>query len=177
MRGWGLEFWFSSHLYFLVFKFGHAQSHWWFGRQDYVWEMCIICLCMCSQVLTYVKVRSRHQVSSSLIYFLRQCLFVRVLYSGCLLTEKPRIWELSSSRDRMSQQAQLGARVPGSPRELLVFSLHWNSEEVGFNTSKSMSGEQNRWNCLPEWEKVDKKSNASFFCIPLCGLLPGVAQI
>ena len=30
------------------------------------------------------------------------------------------------------------------PRELLIFSLHWNPEEVGSNTSKRMSQEQDR---------------------------------
>lgn len=135
-----------------------------------VWEMCMyLCLCMCSRVLMYVKARGRHQVSSFLVYFLRQHLCL----SGFSSLQKGQgsVYCLAHETECLSSP-NLVLESQGSPRQLLVFSLRWNSEEVGFNTSKGMSGEQNRWTCSPEWEKEDKKAKAFFFCILL-----GVAQI
>lgn len=140
-----------------------------------VWEMYMHCVCVCAHrySFTYVKVTGRHQVSSSLVYFLRQRLCLSGFSTVAISLQKGQgSGSCLAHETECLSSPSLVLESQGSPRQLLVFSLHWNSEEVGFNTSKGMSGEQNRWTCSPEWEKADKKPKTFFFCILL-----GVAQI
>lgn len=60
----------------------------------------------------------------------------QVVQHDCLMTETPRISQLLSPRGQLFLKFQPGAEaLEDSRRELLVSSLWWNSEAVGFHVN------------------------------------------
>ena len=80
-------------------------------------------------------------------------------------------------QDWMSQKFPSGARSQRIPKELLAFSLHWNSGEVVSNISKGML-HSIRIDELTDGNEGKKVKISSFFHVFLGGLpLESVTQI
>lgn len=81
-----------------------------------------------------------------------------------------RIQELISLQEMMSKQPRSIAGTLKIPSELLVFSLWWNPEEGGFNTTKRIG-----WiNLLGRVRTSRQRAKASFSHDHLWGLQPEV---
>lgn len=65
------------------------------------------------------------------------------------------------------------------PRELLVFGLHWNPEELASNITEGMlwrQRQQDRWTCQQDWRQ-GAGSKIFFLCILSSGLFPEAADV
>lgn len=76
--------------------------------------------------------------------------------NACLPVEMPRIGSSSVCKAGCLSSPNLSA-VPEDSWEVLVFSLSWNSKEVGSGTVKWMPQQQDRQTCQWEWGKSSKK--------------------